>query len=99
MHKRIGVMVPLDPGRACFTSLKAMGLETCQLVSWRPDLWKPALAARVRREAQITSGYRRNRQLPGPAVEMKVDLGLLQNSPSDLVSLERKIEREEWRRF
>lgn len=83
MHKRIGIMVPLDPDRACFASLRAMGLETCQLVSWRPDLWKPALAGRVRREAQkkkvrITafwSGW------PGPAawnlVEGPATLGLV----------------------
>jgi L-ribulose-5-phosphate 3-epimerase len=45
-------MASLHADRSCFAQMQQHGLTVCQLVSWAPDLWTEALAAKVRREAE-----------------------------------------------
>lgn len=68
-------MVTLKPDSSCFDSLLAAGLRCCQVVSWNPQLWTPACAARLVNEIAATNvrvtafwaGW------PGPAVWNLVD--------------------------
>ena len=48
---RIGTLVSLRKDGPCFKELTEFGLRTCQLCTWSPDDWTPALAAQVRKEA------------------------------------------------
>lgn len=51
---RIGVMNRLTEKGPYFEELVEFGLQTCQLVSWQPELWTEERAAEVKSE--ITSG-------------------------------------------
>jgi L-ribulose-5-phosphate 3-epimerase len=70
MNARIGVIADLKPGGAGLPRVTSFGLTTCELNCWNTDLYSPALADQVRREAQQSSikigslwaGW------PGPAV-------------------------------
>jgi sugar phosphate isomerase/epimerase len=68
---RLGVIVPLAHGpEAEFDKVRQLGLPTCQLNSWRPELFTDEMAERVNAAAAATgvevttiwAGY------PGPAV-------------------------------
>ncbi len=75
MHPRIGVITNLRAEGSNFQNVADFGLQACQLCCWNPDLYSPALAGAVRKEAaetgmQVTSlwgGW------PGPAVWDFVD--------------------------
>jgi L-ribulose-5-phosphate 3-epimerase len=49
---RIGVITRLAQDGPSFDKLRAFGLRVCQLVSWDPAAWTPALARQVRGEAR-----------------------------------------------
>lgn len=52
MNNPIGVITSLHPDTPCFSSLKTLNLNTCQLGAWEPAVLTEPLAQRVREEAQ-----------------------------------------------
>ena len=61
MNNRIGVMSALEPDARNLREAAEYGLDACQLVSWKPELWTSETAAAVRAriaETRITvSGF------------------------------------------
>jgi sugar phosphate isomerase/epimerase len=57
MKNDVGVIAPLRGEGPVFKEVADFGLKCCQLVSWQPERWTPAVAARVREESR-TSGVR-----------------------------------------
>ena len=53
MNNKIGVIASLHADRSCFAQMKQLGLNVCQLDSWKPELWTDTLAEKVRREAEV----------------------------------------------
>jgi len=54
-HLRLGTMVSIEDAlTGGFTRVRELGLDSCQLVCWQPQLFSDELAARIRAEADLS---------------------------------------------
>lgn len=50
----IGIITNLNPQGSCLDTVKQLGLNTCQLVSWNPELATKEMAEQVNKESEET---------------------------------------------
>ena len=48
----VGVLCPFSPGRGSFERLRRFGVNSCQLLTWNPEHWTPALAEEARKDRE-----------------------------------------------